>query len=75
MSRSGATGTSTALAPLSAVVTTLDNAPPLDQCLASLAFKRHFLNGTAGFIAARVHAFHAFLKYAKVLEAGRWGRR
>lgn len=37
--------------------------------------KRYFLNGTAGFIAARVHAFYAFLKYAKVLEAGRRSRR
>jgi glycosyltransferase involved in cell wall biosynthesis len=31
--------------------------------------KRYFLNGWAGFIAARVQAFYAFLKYAKVLEA------
>ena len=31
--------------------------------------KRYFLNGWAGFIAARTHAFYAFLKYAKVLEA------
>lgn len=31
--------------------------------------KRYFLNGWAGFIAARVHAFYAFLKYAKVYEA------
>jgi glycosyltransferase involved in cell wall biosynthesis len=33
--------------------------------------KRYFLNGWAGFIAARTHAFYAFLKYAKVLEAQR----
>lgn len=33
--------------------------------------KRYFLNGWAGFTAARVHAFYAFLKYAKVLEARR----
>ena len=31
--------------------------------------KRYFLSGWAGFIAARVQAFYAFLKYAKVLEA------
>ena len=31
--------------------------------------KRYFLNGWAGFIAARTQAFYAFLKYAKVLEA------
>ena len=33
--------------------------------------QRYFLNGWAGFIAARTQAFYAFLKYAKVLEAGR----
>jgi glycosyltransferase involved in cell wall biosynthesis len=33
--------------------------------------KRYFLSGWAGFIAARVQAFYAFLKYAKVLEAQR----
>jgi len=33
--------------------------------------KRYFLNGWAGFIAARTHAFYAFLKYAKVHEASR----
>lgn len=33
--------------------------------------KRYFLNGWAGFIAARVHAFYAFLKYAKLHEAVR----
>lgn len=43
----------------------------------SLAFaklyfgKRYFLNGWAGFLAARSQAFYAFLKYAKVLEAQR----
>ena len=31
--------------------------------------KRYFLSGWAGFVAARVQAFYAFLKYAKVLEA------
>ncbi len=31
--------------------------------------KRYFLNGWAGFIAARVHAFYGFLKYAKLHEA------
>ena len=33
--------------------------------------KRYFLNGWAGFFAARTQAFYAFLKYAKVLEARR----
>ncbi len=33
--------------------------------------KRYFLNGWAGFFAARTHAFYAFLKYAKVVEAAR----
>lgn len=33
--------------------------------------KRYFLNGWAGFFAARTQAFYAFLKYAKVLEAQR----
>lgn len=33
--------------------------------------KRYFLNGWAGYLAARTHAFYAFLKYAKVLEAQR----
>lgn len=31
--------------------------------------KRYFLNGGAGFIAARLHAHYTFLKYAKVYEA------
>ncbi|MBS0194214.1 MAG: glycosyltransferase family 2 protein [Proteobacteria bacterium] len=35
--------------------------------------KRYFLNGWAGFTAARVHAFYAFLKYAKLHEAQRRG--
>ena len=33
--------------------------------------KRYFLNGWAGFFAARTQAFYAFLKYAKLLEAQR----
>lgn len=43
----------------------------------SLAFaklyfgKRYFLNGWAGYFAARTQAFYAFLKYAKVHEAQR----
>ena len=37
--------------------------------------KRYFLNGWAGYFAARTQAFYAFLKYAKVLEAGRQGHR
>ncbi|MES2859279.1 MAG: glycosyltransferase family 2 protein [Pseudomonadota bacterium] len=46
-------------------------------CYPALAFlklyvgKRYFLNGWAGFLAARTQAFYAFLKYAKVLEAAR----
>ena len=46
-------------------------------CYPSVAFrrfyvgKRYFLNGWAGFFAARSLAFYAFLKYAKVLEAER----
>lgn len=33
--------------------------------------KRYFLNGWAGYFAAKTQAFYAFLKYAKVLEAQR----
>ncbi len=33
--------------------------------------KRYFLNGWAGYFAARTQAFYAFLKYAKVVEAER----
>jgi hypothetical protein len=33
--------------------------------------QRYFLNGWAGYFAARSMAFYAFLKYAKVLEAER----
>jgi glycosyltransferase involved in cell wall biosynthesis len=33
--------------------------------------QRYFLNGWAGYLAARAMAFYAFLKYAKVLEAAR----
>ncbi len=32
-------------------------------------WQRYFLNGWAGFFAARTQAFYAFLKYAKVYEA------
>ncbi len=35
--------------------------------------QRYFLNGWAGYLAARSQAFYAFLKYAKVLEAKRQG--
>ncbi|RMH93118.1 glycosyltransferase family 2 protein [Lysobacter pythonis] len=44
-------------------------------CYPTLAFlklyfgKRYFLNGWAGFFAARTQSFYAFLKYAKLLEA------
>jgi len=37
-------------------------------------WQRYFLNGWAGWMAARSMAFYAFLKYAKVLEAERQGR-
>lgn len=44
--------------------------PPV--AFAKLYFgKRYCLNGWAGYFAARTQAFYAFLKYAKVLEAGR----
>ncbi len=33
--------------------------------------KRYFLNGWAGFFAAKTQSFYAFLKYAKLLEARR----
>jgi glycosyltransferase involved in cell wall biosynthesis len=36
--------------------------------------QRYFLNGWAGYLAARSMAFYAFLKYAKVLEAQRLAR-
>ena len=36
--------------------------------------QRYFLNGWAGYLAARSMAFYAFLKYAKVLEAERQER-
>ena len=32
-------------------------------------WRGHYRSGWAGFIAARVHAFYAFLKYAKLFEA------
>lgn len=35
----------------------------------------HWRSGWAGFIAARVHAFYAFLKYTKLYESQRWQRR
>lgn len=50
-------------------------------CYPGIAFlklylgKRYFLNGWAGYFAARTQAFYAFLKYAKVLEAGRQDAR
>lgn len=37
--------------------------------------QRYFLNGWAGYLAARTQAFYAFLKYAKVLEAREKDRR
>ncbi|TKR30651.1 glycosyltransferase family 2 protein [Luteimonas gilva] len=35
--------------------------------------KRYFLNGWAGYFAAKTQAFYAFLKYAKILESQRKG--
>ncbi len=43
-------------------------APPL-AFLKLYVGKRYFLNGWAGYFAARTQAFYAFLKYAKVAEA------
>lgn len=37
--------------------------------------KRYFLNGRAGFFAAKTQSFYVFLKYAKLLEAERKGGR
>ena len=37
-------------------------------------WRGHWRGGWAGFIAARVHAFYAFLKYAKLYELRRSGR-
>ncbi len=34
-------------------------------------WRGHYRAGWAGFIAARVHAFYAFLKYARLHEARR----
>jgi hypothetical protein len=34
----------------------------------------HWRSGWAGFIAARIHAFYAFLKYAKLYESRRQRR-
>lgn len=36
-------------------------------------WRGHWRGGWAGFVAARVHAFYAFLKYAKLYERGRSG--
>jgi len=44
---------------------------PVVAFLRYYLLRGHFRAGWAGFIAARVHAFYAFLKYAKVLEAQR----
>jgi len=48
--------------------------PPL-FFLRQYVAKRYFLNGWAGFISAATGAFYVFLKYAKVYEARRAGRR
>ncbi|MCA1713668.1 MAG: glycosyltransferase family 2 protein [Gammaproteobacteria bacterium] len=44
---------------------------PMVAFLRYYLLRGHFRAGWAGFIAARVHAFYAFLKYAKLLEAQR----
>lgn len=44
--------------------------PPI-QFLRSYVWKRRFLSGAAGFIASMLDGVHAFLKYAKVIEARR----
>jgi hypothetical protein len=36
-------------------------------------WRGHWRGGWAGFVAARVHAFYAFLKYAKLYELRRSG--
>lgn len=38
-------------------------------------FRGHWRSGWAGFIAARIHAFYAFLKYAKYYEKNQPSRR
>jgi len=44
--------------------------PPL-AFLKLYLLKRYFLNGWAGYIAARLQAHYTFLKYAKLYEARR----
>ena len=44
---------------------------PAFAFLREYLLRRQFLNGWAGFIAARSSAFYAFIKYAKVFEAQR----
>lgn len=46
-------------------------ASPPAAFLREYLLRRQFLNGWAGFIAARVAAFHAFLRHARKLEARR----
>ena len=48
--------------------------PPL-FFLRQYLLKRYFLNGWAGFVASVCGAFYVFLKYAKLHEARRAGRR
>jgi len=45
-------------------------APPA-AFLREYVFRRQFLNGWAGFIASRMAAWHAFLRYAKLMESRR----
>lgn len=42
---------------------------PIASFLREYLLRRQFLNGWAGFIAARMAAYHAFLRYAKLLES------
>lgn len=46
--------------------------PPV-AFLREYIYRRQFLNGWAGYVTSRTAAFHAFLRYAKLLE-GRKGR-
>ena len=41
---------------------------PMVAFLRYYALRGHYRSGWAGFIAARIHAFYAFLKYAKLYE-------
>jgi len=46
-------------------------AAPLAAFVREYLFRRQFVNGWAGFIASRMAAWHAFLRYAKLMESRR----